>query len=118
MAYFGPADRARQYFIDMGFEPANRQTTPDFLVAVTDLIGRIERQGVTNQPRTAQEFADRFMRSEHAKANREDIDAYKEEFVGFPHRQQAYKNSVLAEHSRNTSSNSYVFSTFEIGLQC
>ena len=33
MAYFGPANRARQYFIDMGFEPANRQTTADFLVA-------------------------------------------------------------------------------------
>ena len=33
MAYFGPADRARQYFIDMGYEPANRQTTADFLVS-------------------------------------------------------------------------------------
>lgn len=36
MAYFGPANRARQYFIDMGFEPANRQTTADFLVAGTE----------------------------------------------------------------------------------
>jgi ATP-binding cassette subfamily G (WHITE) protein 2 (SNQ2) len=35
MAYFGPADQARQYFINMGYEPANRQTTPDFLVAVS-----------------------------------------------------------------------------------
>jgi ATP-binding cassette subfamily G (WHITE) protein 2 (SNQ2) len=35
MAYFGPADGARQYFIDMGYEPAYRQTTPDFLVAVS-----------------------------------------------------------------------------------
>ena len=33
MAYFGPADRARQHFIDLGYEPAPRQTTPDFLVA-------------------------------------------------------------------------------------
>ena len=33
MAYFGPADQARQYFIDLGYEPANRQTTADFLVA-------------------------------------------------------------------------------------
>ncbi|KAG6814964.1 hypothetical protein H0H93_011487, partial [Arthromyces matolae] len=36
MVYYGPADKARQYFIDMGYQPANRQTTPDFLVAVTD----------------------------------------------------------------------------------
>jgi hypothetical protein len=32
MAYFGPARAARQYFIDMGYEPHNRQTTADFLV--------------------------------------------------------------------------------------
>jgi ATP-binding cassette, subfamily G (WHITE), member 2, SNQ2 len=35
MVYFGPANKARQYFIDMGYEPANRQTTPDFLVSVS-----------------------------------------------------------------------------------
>jgi ATP-binding cassette subfamily G (WHITE) protein 2 (SNQ2) len=33
MAYFGRADQARQYFIDMGYEPAHRQTTADFIVA-------------------------------------------------------------------------------------
>jgi ABC-type multidrug transport system ATPase subunit len=33
MAYFGPANQAREYFIEMGYEPANRQTTADFLVA-------------------------------------------------------------------------------------
>ena len=33
MAYFGPAKQARQYFISLGYEPANRQTTADFLVA-------------------------------------------------------------------------------------
>lgn len=33
MVYFGPTEEARQYFIDMGYEPANRQTTADYLVA-------------------------------------------------------------------------------------
>jgi ATP-binding cassette subfamily G (WHITE) protein 2 (SNQ2) len=33
MVYFGRADQARQYFINLGFEPAHRQTTADFLVA-------------------------------------------------------------------------------------
>ena len=42
MVYFGAADRARQYFIDMGYEPANRQTTADFLVAGT-YIGIVPR---------------------------------------------------------------------------
>jgi len=33
MVYFGPAHLARQYFIDIGFQPAPRQTTSDFLVS-------------------------------------------------------------------------------------
>jgi ATP-binding cassette subfamily G (WHITE) protein 2 (SNQ2) len=35
MVYFGPAKEARQYFIDMGYEPYHRQTTSDFLVSGT-----------------------------------------------------------------------------------
>jgi ATP-binding cassette subfamily G (WHITE) protein 2 (SNQ2) len=35
MVYMGSAREARQYFIDMGYAPANRQTTADFLVAGT-----------------------------------------------------------------------------------
>ena len=33
MAFFGRADKAREYFIELGYEPAHRQTTADFLVA-------------------------------------------------------------------------------------
>jgi len=33
MVYFGPAKEARSYFVDMGFQPAQRQTTADFLVS-------------------------------------------------------------------------------------
>ena len=35
MVYFGSAKEAKQYFMDIGYEPQNRQTTPDFLVAST-----------------------------------------------------------------------------------
>lgn len=38
MAYFGRADQARQYFIDLGYEPAHRQTTADFIVAGRSLF--------------------------------------------------------------------------------
>ncbi|KAG8755116.1 hypothetical protein FRC11_006250 [Ceratobasidium sp. 423] len=47
--YFGSAERARQYFIDMGWEPAPRQTTSDFLVAVTDPLARTPRAGWENR---------------------------------------------------------------------
>ncbi|KAG2006802.1 multidrug resistance protein 1, variant 2 [Coprinopsis cinerea AmutBmut pab1-1] len=43
MVYYGPGHLARAYFEDMGYVPANRQTTPDFLVGVTDPKGRVVR---------------------------------------------------------------------------
>jgi len=60
-------------------------------------------------PRTAEEFAEHFMRSPIAQRNREDMDQYKEAFVGIPERAIAYKESVKAEHSKTARKKSYVF---------
>jgi hypothetical protein len=46
MVYFRPPAQARDYFCETGWKPANRQTTPDFLVAVTDPVVRPAREGV------------------------------------------------------------------------
>ncbi|KAL0959811.1 hypothetical protein HGRIS_011492 [Hohenbuehelia grisea] len=99
MAYFGPAKDARQYFIDMGYEPAPRQTTSDFLVSVTDPNARAPRFGISVLPRSAAEFADHFQRSKFAALNRTDMDAYAKEFVGNLRVADAYKESVLQEHA-------------------
>ncbi|CCM02003.1 uncharacterized protein FIBRA_04077 [Fibroporia radiculosa] len=112
MAYFGPADRARQYFIDMGYEPANRQTTADFLVAVTDAHGRIFRSDFDGvPPRTADEFAEYFKRSELGRLNKEDLESYREQFVGQPDKKDIYRLSHRAEHAKTTPLNSpYIIS--------
>ncbi|PPQ74645.1 hypothetical protein CVT26_005690 [Gymnopilus dilepis] len=102
MAYFGRADQAKQYFIDMGYEPANRQTTADFLVAVTDPNARIPRAGISNQPRTAAEFAEYFLKSEQGKANAQELDEYLNQFVGKPERRSAYIESAQLEHAKHT----------------
>jgi ATP-binding cassette subfamily G (WHITE) protein 2 (SNQ2) len=100
MAYFGRADQARQYFIDLGFEPAHRQTTADFLVAVTDPTAHIVRDGYKGRiPQTPAEFASSFLASGAANENRMDMDSYREEFVGKPERAIAYRESVTAEHA-------------------
>ncbi|RDX52640.1 pleiotropic drug resistance ABC transporter [Lentinus brumalis] len=105
--YFGPANQARQYFIDMGYEPANRQTTADFLVAVTDPNGRIVREGYENRvPRTATEFVEYYRKSEIYRANKEDMAAYHDQFVGKPERVTHYKQSVKAEHAKHTNKKS------------
>ncbi|KAH9841151.1 pleiotropic drug resistance ABC transporter [Rhodofomes roseus] len=107
VAYFGPANRARQYFIDMGYEPANRQTTADFLVAVTDPNGRTPHPGRTLLvPRTAVEFADYFKNSEISHMNRADMEQYRKLYVAKPELRRAYLESVRSERSPHTTKDS------------
>ncbi|KAF9165539.1 hypothetical protein DFQ26_009790 [Actinomortierella ambigua] len=63
--YFGPANKARQYFIDLGFVCPPRQTTADFLTACTDPHERKPRPGFEGRvPHTPKEFENAFKQSE------------------------------------------------------
>lgn len=74
MAYYGPMNEAVQYFIDMGWSPQNRQTSADFLVAVTDPAGRFVRDGFEQKvPKTASAFAEYFRNSEQGKKNAAEV---------------------------------------------
>ncbi|GAB1527106.1 ATP-binding cassette transporter snq2 [Rhizoctonia solani] len=103
--YFGPADSARQYFMDMGWEPANRQTTADFLVAVTDPLARTPRSGWEDRvPRTAEEFATRWIESTEGRASREEAHEYMrapQDHLDKHH--QNYKVSARAERADHMS---------------
>jgi len=130
MAYFGPAKAARQYFIDMGYEPHNRQTTADFLLAgtfslllqqhsfshswssVTDPIGRRIRPGFEGTvPITADQMATHFQASQLGHLNRQTIEEYRALHVGNPERKASYRQSALMEHSRHAPKrNSYTIS--------
>ncbi|KAG5352685.1 hypothetical protein C0989_001027 [Termitomyces sp. Mn162] len=120
MAYFGPADKARQYFIDMGYQPANRQTTPDFLVAVTDPDGRIPRTDIGGRagpvPRTADEFASYFMNSDVAMENRRDMELYRDSFIGKSERRQMYGESVRAEQAKRMPEKSLALTIVDIPI--
>ncbi len=111
MAYFGPASAARQYFIDMGYQPANRQTTPDFLVSVTDPDGRnvrasdelkTENGGIEKAvPGTAIEFTEHYRKSGIRERNLRDMEEYKNEFVGKQELRKRYRESSRAEHAKH-----------------
>ncbi|KAL2820669.1 ABC-2 type transporter-domain-containing protein [Aspergillus granulosus] len=79
--YFGPTDEAKQFFIDMGFECPERQTTADFLTSLTSPAERIVRKGFEGRvPQTPDEFAAAWKNSAaHAKLIRE-IEEYNQEF--------------------------------------
>ncbi|KIY47177.1 hypothetical protein FISHEDRAFT_66171 [Fistulina hepatica ATCC 64428] len=106
MAYFGPAAEARDYFIDLGYEPANRQTTSDFLVSVTDPVSRRifadYPASAMPPPRTPAEFAQRFLESPAAQANRADMEAYRARSVGKSSSAEAYRSSARDEHADHT----------------
>ena len=112
MAYYGPTSLARQYFIDMGYQPANRQTTPDFLVAVTDPNARIVSEGYEKYvPRTPDEFAEHYCKSNIWRINQKDMGAYSQESVGIPQRASTYMESARAEHATTSNKKSpYVIS--------
>lgn len=112
MVYYGSANLARQYFFDMGYEPANRQTTADFLVAVTDSNGRNVRVGHEKiVPRTAEEFAAYFRSSKIAKINRDDMESYRREFVESRERASRFTSASQEEHvSTSRKGSPYILS--------
>ncbi|KAM6506713.1 Multidrug resistance protein [Fusarium solani] len=76
--FFGPTDTAKQYFIDLGYECAARQTTPDFLTSISSPKERIVRSGFENRaPRTPDEFATAWRMSDQYKALQSEIEHYK-----------------------------------------
>lgn len=76
--YCGPAREAKQYFVDLGFECPERQTTADFLTAVTDPNERRLRPGFEDRaPRTAEEFEAAFRASPNYQRLLADVEDYK-----------------------------------------
>jgi len=76
--FFGRADAAKQYFIDLGFECLDRQTTPDFLTSMTSPAERVVRVGFENRvPRTPDEFAVAWRNSTAYVALQAEIEEYK-----------------------------------------
>ncbi|KAG2067263.1 hypothetical protein BDR04DRAFT_1105294 [Suillus decipiens] len=104
MAYFGPAKLAKDYFIGLGFEPHDRQTTPDFLVTVTDPNGRKIRRGHAGPiPRTSDDLASYFKASELGRQNQEAIERRCEQYTGNHEHKQAYLASLAAEHGSTST---------------
>ncbi|TQS32730.1 hypothetical protein Golomagni_06947, partial [Golovinomyces magnicellulatus] len=78
--FFGRADEAKQYFINLGFECPARQTTPDFLTSMTSPLERIVRSDFEGKaPRTPDEFAAAWKNSAEYKALQVEIEEYKKE---------------------------------------
>ncbi|KAF7880573.1 uncharacterized protein EAF02_007419 [Botrytis sinoallii] len=78
--YSGPAgDTAKRYFTDLGFECPPRQTTPDFLTAITSPDERRVKTGHSPPPPLDPAgLADAFRKSSHCQDLSRDIGQFRE----------------------------------------
>ncbi|KAL4806318.1 ABC-2 type transporter-domain-containing protein [Aspergillus unguis] len=105
--YFGSAPDARRFFIDMGFECPDRQTTADFLTSLTSPTERLVRPGFELVvPRTPDEFASRWKISAERKRLLEEIDAFQNEFPLGGSKFEEFSRSRAAEKAKGTRANS------------
>ena len=75
--YFGAADEAKQYFLDLGFACPDRWTSADFLTSVSDEHERSIREGWEDRiPRTAEEFSAAYRKSDAYQKNLADIEEF------------------------------------------
>lgn len=107
--YFGPRKLASQYFQDLGYEPHERQTSPDFLISVTDKFARQIRKDFKGRvPESAEDLAEAYRQSDIYKHEYELVkklrgateSGQKEEF----HR--SFKDSAKAEKAKHVGKKS------------
>ncbi|KAG6007140.1 ZEB2-regulated ABC transporter 1 [Claviceps maximensis] len=99
--FFGRADEAKQYFLDLGFECPPRQTTPDFLTSMTSSIERVVRPGFQGRaPRTPDEFAAAWKNSAQCKALNAEIEQYKQDHPMDGPDADAFRQSRRAQQAK------------------
>ncbi|CAI4947623.1 CGH_3_HP_G0044430.mRNA.1.CDS.1 [Saccharomyces cerevisiae] len=76
--YYGPADKAKKYFEDMGYVCPSRQTTADFLTSVTSPSERTLNKDMLKKgihiPQTPKEMNDYWIKSPNYKELMKEVD--------------------------------------------
>ena len=108
MVYQGPANEAKQYFLDLGLVCADRETTADFLTSITDPTQRKYREGFeASAPKTAEEFERVYKKSPAYQKVLADIDDYQKHLARTEHGDaKAFKQSVNEQKSKYVSNKS------------
>lgn len=105
--FFGTLGDAKSYFEGLGFQPKARQTTADFLTAMTDPTGRRVKAGWEHKaPRSPDDFVRLWKESKYYAHLRHEIDQYKAEFSAINDQLAKFKqlqSSQKSKHQRASS---------------
>ena len=84
--YFGNIHKAKDFFVNLGFECAPRQVTADFLTSLTNPLERRVRPGFEGKtPSTPDEFAAVWKRSQERDILLHEIDEFNKQYpIGGP----------------------------------
>ncbi|KAL5121843.1 ATP-binding cassette transporter snq2 [Pleosporales sp. CAS-2024a] len=108
--YQGPAREARQYFIDLGFHCPERQTTADFLTAVTDPTERQFRRGFeASAPKTPEELEKAFRQSDTYKRVLAEIEQYETDLKNSEYKDAKEFEGAVRESKSKTVRNKSPF---------
>ncbi|SCU81027.1 LANO_0B01794g1_1 [Lachancea nothofagi CBS 11611] len=113
--YFGETEDAKTYFEKLGYRCPARQSTPEFLTALTDPRGLHEYvPGFENKvPRSADEFEKCWIESPEFQQMKKDIQTYKQETEG-EKTQELFDKSLAQEKSKfSRSKSAYTISFME-----
>ncbi|KAJ6127596.1 hypothetical protein N7523_003208 [Penicillium sp. IBT 18751x] len=100
MIFSGRAQDAKTHFISLGFHMWDRQTTPDFLTAVTapsERVVRKDHEGFV--PQTPDEFAEAFIKSPYYRVLQGDIAQYRQIISPDTNRLADFQEEVNRVHS-------------------
>ncbi|KAK9470227.1 ABC-2 type transporter-domain-containing protein [Dipodascopsis tothii] len=102
--YFGPTGLAKQYFLDLGFDCASRQTTGDFLTSLTNPAERIVRPGCEGRvPHTPDDFARCWKESDIRQKLLVEIDDFNAKYPIGGEQQQLFTRSREANQANHLS---------------
>lgn len=99
--YFGPTTAAKDYFVNLGFVCQERATTGDFLTSLTNPQERIVRDGFQGRvPRTPDDFAEVWKKSEARQLLMAEIEAFDQEFPVGGQQLELFKKSRQAQQAK------------------
>ncbi|KAL8666924.1 MAG: hypothetical protein Q9202_001164 [Teloschistes flavicans] len=117
--YFGPTYAAKDYFVNLGFVCEERATTGDFLTSLTNPAERVAREGFEHRvPRTPDEFAEVWKKSEARQLLMAEIAAFDQEFpVGGQQLELFRKSRQASQAKRQRVKSPYTISyPMQVGL--
>ncbi|BGO96274.1 Multidrug resistance protein [Rhodotorula toruloides] len=105
--YFGPASKAKDFWVARGFECPEQQTDPDFLTGLTSPAERRVRKGWENQvPRTPEEFERIWKDSDEYRALKAELGQYDQRYPTHGEELETFKASRRAQQAKSVRAGS------------